>query len=137
MSSQAGASFIYSVLANDATLGALVGTRVYEDIAPRDANLPYVVFQMYAPNDVVGVGANRLWTQDLWMIKVIARQLSYKGDLQSAAKRVDALLHAADGSTVDGQVWACTREREVRYPETRDGGEQVRHLGGIYRILAS
>jgi hypothetical protein len=137
MSTQAGATFIYATLAADAALTAQVAGRIFEDVPLQDAPLPYVIFQSYAPTDVTSLGATRLWTNNLWIVKGVARTLQYKGTVKTIADRIDAVLHAANGTTVDGTVWACTREREIRYPEQNEGGDQVRHLGGIYRIMAT
>lgn len=137
MSTQAGATFIYTTLAADSALNAVVTGRIYEDHAPDDAPLPFVIFQSYAPVDVTSLGAKRLWTNNLWIVKGIARTLEYKGTLKTIADRIDAVLHAASGTTVDGSVWAVTREREIRYVERTEGGNQVRHLGGIYRVMAT
>lgn len=138
MSAQADATFIYTILSADATLTGIVDTRIFEDTPPEEGiPLPYVIYQLYTPGDVMGVGAKRLWTNSLWTVKAIARQLSYKGDLATAAGRIDALLHQAAGVTADGTVWASTREYELRYPEKTEANDQIRHLGGIYRIMAT
>lgn len=138
MSGQAGATFIATALKADAPLTAIVAGRVYEEMPPPgNSALPYVIFSLYAPGDVMGIGATRLWTNSLWTVKGVARTLSYKGDLGAIAGRIDAVLHGAAGSTVDGIAWALWREREIRYPEQSDAGDQVRHLGGIYRVMAT
>jgi multidrug efflux pump subunit AcrA (membrane-fusion protein) len=54
---------------------------------------------------------------------------------EDIAKRIDAVLHAASGSNVDGVIIACTRLRPFQLTELTDG-VQYRHLGGFYRLLA-
>lgn len=138
MSDHAASSFIYSTLAGDATLNGLVGTKIYEAIAPPDAALPYVIFAEYSTREVLGMGANRLWADDMWIVRGVARQESYvTNPLKGIADRINALLHKSSGTDSYGTVWACVREERVRYPEIDEAGQQVRHLGGIYRIMAT
>ncbi|MBI4496313.1 MAG: DUF3168 domain-containing protein [Chloroflexi bacterium] len=128
-------AWLYSVLSGDATLvSALGGTKVYSDLAPQDAALPYVVFGQQAPHDVMGVGTARIMVTNVYQVKVVGQGGSYQ-PLQAAADQVDALLHAASGTASGGTVLACVRDAVIRYTET-DDGVQYRHVGGLYRITA-
>lgn len=137
MSDFAGRVFIYSTLVADATMNGHVNGRIYEGIAPSSAAFPYVIFQEYAPNDVMGMGAVRLWRNDLWIVKVLDRTESFFGNIKTIATRLDTVLHRGAGTNVEGVVWACTREQPLSQIESNEGGDQIRHLGGIYRILAT
>lgn len=125
---------IYSTLSGDATLAALVGTRIYEDVRPEAEYLgPYIVFQLQASsNDVIGLGARRVWSPLLYVVRGIARASSYGGELATIADRIDDLLHAKHIETVNGQLWLW-RERPFRMTEQTQETE-FRHSGGIYRI---
>jgi len=130
------AKWIYGTLTGDAALAAIVGTRVYEDVAPQGAAMPYIVFQMQSPgNDLNALGSRRVIATPLYVIRGIAQTASYTGNLATIAERIDVLLHGQQQrvGTNDGYVW-CYRERPFRLAEVRDG-IQYRHSGGVYRIL--
>lgn len=128
--------WLYTVLAADVSLAAVVGTRIYSDLAPAGTTLPMVVYQMQATNDLMVVGSARVWANALFLVRGVAQRVSYDGDLITMADRIDAVLHGASGSNVEGNVWECVREREFRLTEVGADGRQYRHLGGLYRILA-
>lgn len=131
--------WLYTVMAADAQLAAVVGTRIYSDLAPggtTGAVLPMVVYQMQAANDLMVVGSARVWANALFLVRGVAQRVSYDGDLITMADRIDAVLHGASGSNAEGNVWECVREREFRLTEVGADGRQYRHLGGLYRILA-
>lgn len=126
--------WLYGVLSSDGALLALVGTRVYADLAPDGTQLPVVIYQMQSARDRMMVGSTRIWSDQLYLVRGIAETPAYGGDLLTIADRIDVVLHAASGSTVEGTVFECVREREFRMVETING-RQYRHLGGVYRIL--
>lgn len=127
--------WLNTVLAADAALAAVVGTRIYADQAPDSAPLPVVIYQVQSSRDLMALGAHRVWANTLYVVRGIAQTIAYGGNLITIADRIDAVLHAASGSTVEGEVYECVREGEFRMTETANG-VQYRHLGGLYRILA-
>lgn len=128
------AQAIYSLLSDDATLASLVGTRIYEDVRPEGPYVgPYIVFQLQASsNDVLGLGARRVWSPLLYVVRGIARTSSYGGQLATVAERIDGLLDAKQVETENGRLWLW-RERPFRMAEPLQEAE-YRHSGGIYRI---
>ena len=126
--------WLYSVLAADSQLAAIVGTRIYAYVAPQGATMPFVVYQNQAGRDVRGVGPLRLMANMLYVVKVVAQTNTF-GTLETAANRIDAVLQAASGSNVRGTVIACVREQPFSLVESLETG-QYRHLGGIYRLWA-
>lgn len=127
--------WLNTVLAADTQLAAVVGTRIYADLAPDGAALPMVVYQMQSSRDLMALGSHRVWANTLYLVRGVAQTIAYGGSLITIADRIDAALHAASGSTVEGVVYECVREGEFRLTETANG-IQYRHLGGLYRILA-
>lgn len=127
--------WIRSVLVADTTVaGAVSG--VFGDLAPEGATFPYVLFQFQGGADVRGSGPTRIMVSGLWVVRAVAQQSTYLGVLQTVADRVDVLMQATSGAAgSDGQVFSSVREQPFRMTEVLDGGEQVRHLGGIYRLL--
>lgn len=129
-------AFIYLTLTGDTALAALIGTRCYHGVAPAGVADPYVVFQMLSGgNDLMVVGAIRIWANPLYLIKAV-RKGSSTGPLEPIADRIDALLHAKSGTVTNGVIWSVARERPHELPELTDG-VQYSNLGGEYRFLAS
>lgn len=129
-----GATWLHTTLSGDATLAGLVGTRIYDTIAPQNASVPLVVFQHQGSRDVRGATqATRVGTTGLWLVKAIAQGQSF-APLETIEARIDALLHAASGSAASGTVIACTREAPFTLKEEVDG-VFFTHLGGLYRLF--
>lgn len=128
--------WLNTVLAADTQLAAVVGTRIYSDLAPQGTALPMVVYQMQSANDLMVLGAVRVWANAVYIVRGVAQSVAYGGTLLTMADRIDAVLHAASGGTVEGVVYECVREREFRMTEVGADGRQYRHMGGQYRILA-
>ena len=126
-------TWLYGVLSGDATLAGLVSTRIYGYLAPNSATYPLVVYQYQAGSDLMGVGTARIWSDSVYVIKAIAKAETF-GTLKTIADRIDTLLHAESGSATGGSVVGCVRERAYSLVEVVDT-VQLRHLGGIYRIL--
>lgn len=125
---------IYGALDGDPTLSGLV-TGVWADVIPDTEQLPAVVFSAASGVDVITVDGNRLLHRASYLVKVVAQTDSYGGALEQAADRVDAVLSALAGATLDGVTVARTfRTETVRYAEHAPGGQPYRHLGGIYQF---
>lgn len=132
------AQWIYGVLAADATLTGLVGSRIYQDVAAPGAAFPYVVFFLLDPGDslnVPGPTQEIIWQPTLWLVKGVNSGASYGAPLSTINGRIYALLHkATNGAPALGTVWTSYRMRPFQMPETGPGAEQYRHLGGVYRV---
>lgn len=132
-------SWLYQTFANDATLQALtptIGTRIYLATAPVDAAYPFCTMQMLSGgNDLMGVGAVRIWANMLWLIKVITKGTS-TGAIEPIVNRIDALLHAKSGTVTNGVIHECVRERPFELPTVENGVAYVQ-LGAEWRIKAS
>lgn len=127
--------WLYATLSADAELVALVGSRIHAYEAPQGTAMPFVIYSYQGGHDVRGVGPGRIMVSALYQVKVVGQGTSVVG-LAPIADRLDALLQAASGTVTDGAVWACVREQPLAYPET-DNGVQYRHLGGLYRVMAT
>ncbi len=109
---------------------------VHNTEAPEGALFPFILYQFSSGVDLAVVGATRIWTNLVYLVKVVGETADF-GDLQAAVARIDALLHRASGVAADGTVWACVREQVIRLPESIAGGRQYRHSGALYRIYAT
>lgn len=124
-----GTNWIHDVLAADATIISAVGARIYDSLAPKGSAFPYILIQVTDTGaDLMVVDANRVWTESLWLVRVIG-QIGSFSTLETIDDRIDTLLHRQSG----GNVLACVREQPFVFTETLDG-IQYRHLGGIYRL---
>lgn len=136
METSAAERFIHTTLSADTQLTAVVSTRIYNTRRPPNTALPAVVFQLQAgTNDFVALGGVRVWSSLLYLVRGIAEQTSFEGNLVTIANEIDGALHAASGSNVSGVVYTCVRERPFQLVEVTEGRE-FRHLGGLYRIQA-
>lgn len=127
--------WLYSKLHGDSTLLALCPGGVFTWPVPATYSGQYVLYQMQSGMDIRGNGPARIGVNGLWLVRAVAEALSFGGNLQSAANRIDVLLQAASStsSLSAGVVWACVRVEPFQLVELADG-RQFRHLGGIYRI---
>lgn len=124
-----------ATLKGDATIQSLVGNpaRVHEHPAPQGTVSPYITVQSMAPlEDLDVVGAHRVWTEGLFLVRAVAETASIKV-VEPIAKRIDELLHRSGGATADGRVVSSTREEAFYLPEFTNG-KSYRHLGGVYRL---
>ncbi len=131
--------WLYGVLSGNATITGIVGTRVFNEIAPDDAIFPYVVFFASSPgNDYLLAGpANRLWSRAIYTVKGVAQQSSYGGNLLTLFQTFDSLLDGKTATVTRGEVVSCVRQTTVKYAEkSTDGGVPYRHLGATFIINA-
>jgi hypothetical protein len=124
--------FLYERLSGDATLAGLLGEgrRLWSGLAEQESSAPYVVWSPSTVTDRHVVGADRVMTVGVWMVKTVDRATSFPVD---AANRVDELLDGASGEAGGTVVNKVVRESTVQYVEA-DQGVEWRHLGGMYRI---
>jgi len=131
----ASETWLYSVLAGDATLADLIADRVSEWPAPRDMAYPLVTYQFQNGHDTPGVSGVRIMTHETYLIRAIGRGGSYT-DLKPIAKRIDELLQRESGATADGQVLSCVREQPYKLTYV-DSGIFYKELGGFYHLQVS
>jgi len=133
--------FIVTALKADSALTALIGgatPRVYADMAPQTTPpvaLPYVLFQMQAATDLMVVGNFRVWSNMLYLVRMLAETGSWGGNLDTGANRIEVALNGKSASNGSGLIYSATRENPFRLLETIDG-RQIRHSGHVFRIYA-
>lgn len=126
--------WLTSKLTGDSTIGGIVGTRVYGEVAPEKTAFPYVLFTQQSTSDVMTNGAQRIMNNAVFAVRGVAPKENY-ATLRTLADRIDAVLHKASGQVATGTVVACVRERPFSLDET-EKGVQYRHFGGVYRIYS-
>jgi hypothetical protein len=135
----AARQWLFGTLTGDATLvamlpgGATAGVNNMQ--AEQGTPYPFVVYQFMSGIDYAAVGAFRIWTNMVWLVKAIGDTADVAA-LDAIAARIDTLLQRGSGTPVAGNVWSADRQTTVEYPESVEG-RQYRHLGGTYRIYAS
>ncbi len=110
-------------------------TGVYADLAPDDAVYPFIVFQHQASSDVIGVGpAARIMIDADYVVRVVSEATSFAG-LADDAAALDEALDGQSGAATGGVVLGVARREQYRDVEQYEN-QQIRHLGGRYRIVA-
>lgn len=135
METNAAEQWIATTLRADTALEALVGVGIHNTVRKSSA-LPCVLFQLQASGaDFMTLGGVRVWSSLLYLVRGLAEQSGYEGNLVLIANRIDALLHRASGSNAAGTIFTCVRVRPFQMLEVASG-RQFSHLGGIYEIKA-
>lgn len=131
-------TWLYNTLSSDATLGALVGTRIFANEVPEseDSAYPCVVFGFLGGDDLMIQSAVRVWTETLYKVEVIGKDVSFSS-IDSIYSIVDSLIHRGAGVIAGGQVYSCVRQQIIQLTETAEGGIKYRRSGGLYTITAS
>lgn len=127
--------FLYSTLSGDATLMAAATGGVWNTQAQEGTVYPLIVFQFMSGIDYAAVGALRVWTNMIYMVKAIAEADNFDA-LNAIVARIDALLHRTSATPTDGIVWSCTREQVIRLPDSV-ASRQYRQSGALWRVYAS
>lgn len=127
--------WLRTVLAADSTLSTAVGGRFFEGHVPEGKSLPACVFSFTPDDDHRLTGPDRLWARGRALVKIVGETNS-DGTLQTAADRIDAVLHAARGGTSDVAIDYCVRRRPFRMKDTSVANKVYLHLGGEYDLAA-
>lgn len=132
--------WVVAALVGDAQMAAAlgvvgpetVGARVWEGIAPEGTPYPFVTFTVAEPQDWTGVGTTRVMSKVGLTVKATSRGRSY-APIKAVAQRIDAALQGVLNvpTSGGGRVLSVIRQNGLQYPE-QDGGEDYRHLGGVY-----
>lgn len=113
----------------------IVGDRIWPDLAPQNAEYPFIVFQQQVTTDVVGVGPRaRIMVNAEWIVRGVS-EISTYGGLKALARAIDGALEGLTLDAIDGYVFACVRQNEYRMTEQHEG-RTIRHLGGQFKLQA-
>jgi len=136
---------IRAQLSGDATLTALVSTKIYSPSAPQDAVLPYVVIRQRSPGDDSQViNPKRNMTSPLYDVGIWVADDPYSTTAQSGAKRVDVLLGSLGSYSVtdaNSDVFEVSARREGGAWEREEVDQKTMKkfywIGGSYRLSIS
>jgi hypothetical protein len=134
-------TWLHGVLNGDVTLDALILGGVWGEKFPDEEPLPAVLFTLQDdPLIARGLGRNAGYmTSMTYVVRGVARIQDYGPPLTDIASRIDSLLEDGEGVVAGGQVLRSQRLREFRMIEevAGEGGPEIRHLGGFYRVVVS
>ncbi|MFZ6028038.1 MAG: tail completion protein gp17 [Chloroflexota bacterium] len=122
-------NLIHDRLAANATIAAAVSDRIYADMAPDSAALPYITYKKGTPAYTVGLGGKRALVRVPYTVI-----LSVPGESYSAYDSVsDAIIQTLTGNfgSIGGVCVA-----PLAYAEFFDA-THYRHLGGQFDFFAS
>lgn len=128
-------TWLQSTLGGDATLSGLVNGAFVSTLAPvGNLDLPCVSWSMFSSRDITAVGGDLIDTDSIYLVKAIVMGASWV-TAAPIANRIHTLINRATVSFSPTSSLTCVRERVHQRPE-EVGGQQYRHLGGMYRIRA-
>lgn len=114
--------------------GGSLGPRLFHGVAPEGVTMPFVVVQLLsAGNDIITNNGNRVWSDPLYLVKVVTTGSSTVA-IEPIVNQIDAALHVSRGSISGGVVLDCVRVRPHDQPEV-DSGKFYSNLGGEYRLI--
>lgn len=118
------------------TLNPLASGGAYYGIAPMSVTSPWTVYTLQSGVDLMVIGAQRVWSDGLYLIKAMGPATD-SVNIFALADANDTALHNKGGVNVgvDGLMLSSTREQTVIYYEV-DNDTTYLHAGGIYRIYA-
>jgi len=134
-----GLTYLYATLSADATLTALVGSRIYPDAVPEEPLTPYVVITNQGAVDRYAGGRSNgvrhVMTDTLYQVVVFDRAKTYEGLAPIAARIFDVLDSTRGTSPGGAAIMYIRRESVILLQERESADVQWRRAGGIYRLL--
>ena len=126
--SQIAAAYLHQTIA-DAIDPAV---KVYRDLAPKEAEYPFVVFGLQASSDQPLFGdAERV--SDLVFRVVVSDRSRTRDAIAAIADEIDLALEKAGTSGSGFTILSVIRESSVEMTEASSGATFVHH-GGVYRV---
>ncbi|MDQ3540919.1 MAG: hypothetical protein M3440_09540 [Chloroflexota bacterium] len=133
-----GQRFIWMKLIQHLGLAADIGTDVYKDIV-MGSPTKYILMTVVNAEDLMVVGADKIWTNILWQIEYWTRA-NDDGVVAIGAAMIHEALHKTSGTMAgstygSGLVYSTHRVRALSLPPEVDGNTIWRRAGGEYRQL--
>lgn len=131
---------LFTKLAGASSLTALLaaGTAgVFENVAPQNEDVPYVVFNAQSPSTpLYAFGSATVKLEDaIYQVKGIT-----EGHSAAAAGTIaDKINDALNGATLTITGYTSLqigRIQDIDYPEVVQGGKRFNHRGALYRVRA-
>lgn len=121
---------LYTQLVQTGTsLYTLVGTKVYNQVAPQNTAFPYVMFQLQGGGDMNETPTDRL--ELVYLVKGLSGAVKTAGQVDDAIR---SRLHKQSFTISGYSLLGCKRESVIHYTEVVNG-KIVFHSGALYRIV--
>jgi|SRR6185312_586119 len=117
-------------------LNTLAPGGAHNKVAPIDVTTPCIVYASATGNDLMVIGAQRIWNDGLYTVTAQG-PMSEAEAVYALAGTLDATLHGRGGVIVaNGGVLmlSCTREQTIDLNSPLENGMQWLQVGGIYRL---
>lgn len=127
---------VFAALTAGTALAALVGTRIFHDLAPGSAAYPFVAFAMQgSAEEQRTLGGGEAWVDYPWQVKAIAET---RDAAEAAYDAAHVAMSAAGAVSATGLVVvATTRSVVFTMTETEPSdGTVLHHVGGVYHVMA-
>jgi hypothetical protein len=136
----AARQWLFNTLTADATLTALLpggaANGINHQRSAPGAPYPFVIYQFMSGTDYAAVGAYRIWTNMIWLVKAVGASADPTA-LDAIVARIDTVLQRGSGTPASGTVWSCDRQSVIDYVEEVANTVPYSHLGATYRIYAT
>ena len=126
--------WMYSTLIADATVTGVVGTRIYADEAPQEAQFPLVLFAHIGNVDSFRAMANGRMTKSIFLVRVIDMGSTVSGNMKTVADRFDPLLLVSN-VTVDGVKISYVQHDQHHVRKDDEDGIPLSYLGSYYLVF--
>jgi hypothetical protein len=127
--------FIFGRISALPSVQALVGARIYREIAPLDSALPLIVFARLDQEDLSAIGQPVTSSIFMYDIQIHAEGLSSAPLLSATEAIVDALDGVAGAV---GSVYIAARKiRDTRIPTYVSDGLIHQRIGGEFELFAA
>ena len=101
--------WIYGKITEDATLDALLGDRVYSDLAPEGTTCPFVTLTLVDVMPSENAYADNIFDVERWDIKVVDKSNSFI-NARTIAERIRVLIHKKTGTGIHGARFIQKRQ---------------------------
>lgn len=126
--------WLYTTLSGDATIAGVVGSRVFAEQAPQEAELPLVLFAHIGNVDVLRtIGLGRV-ARTLWLVRAVGNGESVQGSLRTVADRFDPLLIKSN-IVVDNVLINTVQHDQFHVRSDAETGVPVSYIGSYYLIF--
>lgn len=96
--------YLYETITGDNVLNGYINGRLYVDVAPEDAQYPFVVMMRVKSTPVTSMTADDVMDSELWQLAIWDNSLSYN-TIESIADRIRMVLHKSNGPGVIGAIY--------------------------------
>lgn len=136
----AAENWLHDRLVSDTEIAGVVNQRIYKYALPQSPIFPLIVYSLASDTDFQGLGAVRILTRPLYLVKVVSKGAP-TSLVNLAADRVDEIIGKVTKDSfvsTAGDMFAVSSRREaaIQFME-RDAtvaGNIYFHLGGLYRL---